>query len=419
MLFYGMNFIKHKFEELRVQYNIKLNIVLLVGAAVLTFSVFDSIMSYLVPVIMTEYGLSEFNMGLLYSSSSFFGLLFDFILAKTLKTTNYKRMLTSALIVAILFPVCMFLNPGVLPFLLGMFLWGLYYNLWAFANADFPARESKVKFHVASVALLLFFHDIGYIIGTISAEPLLENFNYTSIMFILIGLIVLTILILIPALKSRSRKLEPEEKRAVKTTASESKKLFLVTRKLFPLLLLGVIATSIDAVIWTITPIIETILPQLADLGGVILAVIFLPSFFAYGIAAKLAARFGKKRVGIVSFICGALVLSLLGFSTTVFVYLTVSFVSSFFVSVSYAALGGAYADFLNESSSYDNEIIGTRDMATNLGYIIGPAIGGALLYFVNSPILFTYLGITAAILGLIIFTVTPKHIPFRDKNIE
>lgn len=371
-------------------------------------------MSYLVPIIMTEYGLSEFNMGLLYASSSLFGLIFDFVLTRFLSTTHYKKLFVATIFVAAAFPLCMFFAPGVLPFIVGMVLWGLYYNLWAFASADFTARESKVIFHVASVSILMFFHDVGYIVGTLSAERLFEHLTYSQLGYLLLGIVGFALIMLVPAIRSKRREGTTQRASNLEKLSAMAKLIF-VAKKISPLLLLGVTASTIDAVIWTVTPIIETILPQLSELGGVILAVNFLPSFIAYGMTTKLTRMFGKKRVGTFAFILGSLVLSILGIVTSVPIYIMVSFISAFFISIAYAALGGAYADYINESKSYDNEIIGTRDMATNFGYIIGPIIGGTLLSLLNSPILFTYIGISAAILGIIVHRITPKHIPFRE----
>lgn len=200
-----MNFFKNKLDSLRAGYHISISLVFFVATAVLLLSIFDSIMSYLVPVIMTEYGLSEFNMGLLYASSSFFGLVFDFLLTRYLSTTHYKKLFVGTILVAAAFPVCMFFAPGLLPFLIGMMLWGLYYNLWAFASADFTARESKVVFHVASVSLLLFFHDIGFVLGTLSAEHLFEHLSYKQLGLLLIGIVSTGFLVLLPAIRAKRK----------------------------------------------------------------------------------------------------------------------------------------------------------------------------------------------------------------------
>lgn len=415
------NLITQKLENIRQQYHINLKMVSFVAVSFFFLSIFDSIMSYIVPILMTDSGMSEFHMGILYSTSSLFGLGFDFILAKLLKTTHYQRTYTFVLLLAFIFPVSMLLFPSFLPFLFGMMIWALYYNLWAFSSADFTARESKVAFHVASVSFLFIFHDIGYIIGTLSAEKLLETLSYTNLMYLLCGLVFLSFICFLPILKRKKtveRKIRLNEDNDSYSNQSEIQRLLLVSKKLFPLLLLGVTAASIDAITWTVTPLIERVLPALQNLGGVVLAVNFLPSFIAYAFAGRLSSRFGKKRTGIITFILGSMSLAGLGFAQTVATYLSISFLSAFFISITYASIGGAFADYLNESKTYDSEIMSSRDMFSNLGYIIGPICGGALLSILNSTILFTYVGIVGAIIGVIVYVVTPKRIPFYDREV-
>jgi predicted MFS family arabinose efflux permease len=297
-----------------------------------------------------------------------------------------------------------------------MFFWALYYNFWAFASADFTARESKPAFHVASISLFLFAHDIGYLLGTLFAEPLIDAFSYVTLLFVLEGLLAGALLFFIPLLQKRS-KTEHEDlvqKRIITTSIRHELGLLRkVTVKLLPLLLLGVVISTVDATIWTVTPIIDTVFPQLAGLGGVVLAVNFAPSFFAYTITSSIASRFGKKRSGTLSFLLGAATLALLGVATSVSAYMIISFISAFFFSISYAAIGGAYADYLKESTHLDNEIVGTHDMSTNIGYILGPIVGGTLLTYVQSTFLFTYLGIAVVCVGTVLYALMPKKISF------
>ena len=415
-----MNFLQSKIENLKTRYHINLNLVGLMVGAVFFLSVFDSIMSYIVPIVMTDSGLTDFQMGLLYASSSFFGLIFDFLLARYLTSTSYKKTFAIVLVTALLFPICMFISPQFVPFLVGMMLWGLYYNLWGFASSDFTATETKVAFHVTSVSILFFFHDIGYVVGTLGAEPLFAAFTYKQLLWILIGLVLVALLMFIPLVKKRNdvhKRSDDVPRGRPVSFATELLKLRYVGVKLLPLLILGITMSTIDAVTWTITPIIERILPALENLGGIILAVNFLPSFFAYGMAGPISIRFGKKKTGIVTFILGSVAISLLGFTQSIPLYLLISFISAFFYSIAYAAVGGAFADYLKESSSNDNEILSTHDMATNLGYVVGPILGGGLLTLLNSAILFTYIGVVAAIIGCYVLVMMPKKISFLEHN--
>lgn len=416
-----LNKIKLKVQIIRDQYRGKLRFVAFVGVTIFFLSIFDSIMSYIVPVLMTDTGFTEFQMGLLYSSSSVFGLILDFILAKMFKNSTYTSGFFMTSMLGILFPLLMFVNPTFITFLIGMFIWGLYYNLWGFARSDFIARESKVAFHVAGATILMAFHDIGYLTGTLSAQPLLDKLNYHQLLQVILPIIFISIIFQIPGLLKR-KKVALKSDAEVQNTISNLEELHrikLVGKRLLPILILGVTISTIEAITWTITPIIDKVMPALNDLGGIILALNFLPSLIAYSLAIKLTVKFGKKKVMIVTFILAEIVLSMLGFATNAPTYLLLTFISSFIVSISYSSYAGVIADYLNESKTYDSEIMSTNDMSTNLGYIIGPILGGFLLTTFESTALFTYVGAVGVIIGIIVMFITPRKIPFYDKDIS
>lgn len=413
------NFFFEQIESFRDQYHTKLRFVFFTILSIFLLSIFDSIMSYTIPNVLIDFGISDFWMGIIYSSSSFFGFILDFVLAKYLTTTHYKRTLLYTLVVATLFPIFMFWGSSILFFIMGMFIWGLYFNLWGFATSDFTARESKVAFHVASASIIILFHDIGYIIGMLGVEPLLHKLGYNNLPFVLVPLLLLAILLQLPNyIWGKGIKASDERDIHKIGIKEELSRLKAVAFILLPLLIFAMTRTTLEAITWTVTPVIDRVAPELESLGGVILAVNFIPSLIAITFAYRLTDRFGKKKTAIYSFIIGALILTLLGFSSGVMEYLFISFASSFFLSISYAATAGAYADYLKESKTYDNEIMSSSDMAMNLGYIIGPIIGGFLLSTINSTLLFTYAGLTAVLIALIVLKFMPKHIPFFDKNI-
>jgi predicted MFS family arabinose efflux permease len=404
---------KTSIDNFRSRFHTKLRLVGLISTTIFFLAVFNSITAYLAPIIMLDSGMSEMTMGLIYSSSSFFGFILDFVLAKVLKSTNYKRMLIYTIIAASLFPISMLVGQNVIFYILGMLFWGVYSNLWGFAYYDFAAREAKVAFHATSLSLLFIFLDLGDFIGMLLAEPISNMDSNINILLILLAILSLSAvsLILTYFIKSHSTKSYEENH-------GNFNKIVIVSKKLFPLLLFGTLLNIIEAVIWTITPIVDRVAPQINNYGGILLAVSIVPSFFTNLIIQRIDTKKNKKRIALVSFIIGSLLLAMLGLTTTVTQYFILTFLYSTCFAIVYPMLGGAFADYLSESKSYDNEILSSKDMFANIGYIIGPIVGTFLLTVTDSLYLFTYLGVSTAILALILYFIIPKRIPFKDRDL-
>ncbi|MCC7290183.1 MFS transporter [bacterium] len=415
--------LSEKIEDFRLQYYTQLRNVIYILITLFFISLFDSVMTFLTPVVMTDSGLTEFQMSLVYASSSVFGLVFDFILARYLHTTHYKRLLTYTLLITLLFPVTMLLKQTLFFFLIGMLVWGLYCNLWGFARDDFVARESKMAFHAASMSLLFIFSDVGSIVGTLIAEPIsLLSSNNQQLLTLLaipfLGLITLNL----SSVKIRKESMtKPESEKVIHQEKPNQRELWYllkVTQKLWPLMLLGILAITVEAIIWTVTPIIGNISSELEGLGGVILATSLTASLISFPISITLSQKFGKKRTATYALVAGSLMLIVQGFVSDPTTYLLITFINSAMFSVLYPAIGAAYADYLRESKSLDNKILSVKDMGTNFAYITGPLIAGILLTTIDSTKLFSVLGAFTLIIGLFVLAVMPKKIDFHDKRV-
>ncbi len=414
-----MNYIKIKLHHIRSQYYLGITPVLIVGIIFFALALFNAIISYIIPGIMLDSGLSESQMGLILSSSSVFGILLDFILNKYLKSTNYMRMIFYTIILMIVFPFTIIFSNAVWLYVLGMAIWALFSDLWNFAFHDFVSREAKIAFHVSSFAFMSMFNDLGYVLGTLVSSTI-EMYSDMNILYVLLGILLFatSMLGLIYTKKSKDinvKNIQKEDKLVTK----DLKSLFLIIRKLSPLLILTILIFTIEAVTWTVTPVISRIAPKLEGWGGLILALTFIVGLIAYSLTEPITKRIGKKKTAVIAFILSSLILIPQGLVSSAFLYIFYSTLSAFIAGFFFPAIGGAFADYLSESKSYDNEIIVADSMSKNVAYIIGPVLGGVLMQFTNSTILFSYLGIFVTIIGVLIFITLPKNIDFRDKTIQ
>lgn len=86
-------------------------------------------------------------------------------------------------------------------------------------------------------------------------------------------------------------------------------------------------------------------------------------------------------------------------------------FGASFFISMAWPAIQGAYADYISETPSHEKEIAGLQDFFTNIGYVLGPMSAGFIADNLGGQGAFSFLGVIGMGVAAILFLVTPRKI--------
>lgn len=169
-----------------------------IGMMFFFWALADAIISYFTPILITDQGISETTMGIIYGTSSIFGAIIDFVLAKNVKISSYRRLFFIVFIIFIFYPLLVWRANSITFFLLIMFVWGLFYDLKTFGLHEFIAKEVQEKQHASGHAFLGIFISIGLIIGPILAGLLISanlqwQAQYIAMLFFSIGGIFLFI----------------------------------------------------------------------------------------------------------------------------------------------------------------------------------------------------------------------------------
>ena len=399
---------------------------LLLTAAGMVFfwAIFDSFVSYFTPILITENGFSNAQMGLIYASSSVFGALFDFVLTKSMKKTQYRRVFLLLFLVCAGYPMILWGAKTLPIYIFAMALWGLYYDLFSFAQFDFVSKESAKEEHASSFSLLGIFKSMGYLVGPLVAGGLAMNSSdsvpsFLAQFFLFVSFFFLLALILMSKKaddsETRARQIEEEES---KTLPEELHRWQKVGRRLVPVLTFTVLLYLFDAVYWTIGPLLSEEFPSFADFGGLFIVAATVPGLITVWLVGNVTGRFGKKRTAYVTFLISCLVLFAVGFVQNPYVILVLVFVSSLMSSVSFPSILGAYADYMKESRKYHKEIMGVEDFAVNIGYVLGPMVAGFLSGAAGNLMTFSYIAVVGAIVVAILLLVTPREIDFHDRTV-
>jgi len=384
------------------------------------FAIFDGIISFITPLVITQKGISESMMGLIIGTSSIAGILFDLILCRVLKDTRFRLIYFLMFIVCSVYPLILWGANTALLFIIAMVMWGLYYDLLGLASLDFIARSSAKEEYPSSFGVLRVFEDLGYLLAPlisgfliyeiIDFRPFLAAWIFLSLAFIAF--------ILVLALTRKTNNGYPKDNGS--RPSSIFTEIYLwkkIGNFILPVLLVSLLINIVDAFFWTIGPLISENLSFLGDLGGLFMTVYILPPLFVGWFVGGVTAKLGKKKTAFYSLLLGSLILSTFFLFKSPVILLVIAFLFSFCSALALPAISAAYADYVSETPNVEKEINTLQDSFSNLGYVIGPIIAGVLSQNFGHNLTFTFLGIFGVLLSLILLLITPKHINIRIKK--
>ncbi|MEK7122544.1 MAG: MFS transporter [Patescibacteria group bacterium] len=362
---------------------------------------FDGIVSYMLPVIITERGFSTTTMGFIISASSIVGALFDFILSRFIHRVDFRRLFFAMFAVVALYPLFILHAYTIGAFLLAMAFWGIYFDLYVFSTFDYVSRYTKKEEHASSFGVVQGFASLGGLVAPLVAGAAIFKGSSTDLFvaaWVALGISFLCFLAL--AFYSQETKVPViQEAKKKKGMLSELLLWVRIGKILRRPVLLTFCLHLFNAVFWTLGPLYPHV--QTGGLFNALLLVSYgLPVVLTGWLAGPLTKRFGKKRVAFSSLIAGSLTISSISLFSNPGLIILVSFVASTFIALAWPSISGAYADYISETPSREEEIEGVQDFFGNGGYVVGPIAAGFFADVVGIPMTFTIFGIFCACIG-------------------
>lgn len=379
------------------------------------FTVFDGVLGYLVPIVVTQSGMTKTEMGFIFGSSSLFGGIFDFLLSKYLGNTHFRRIYLFMFGLCFVYPLILWNAKGVWLFLIAMAVWGLYFDLENFGNFDFVGRGTNEDGHASHFGIITVFKSLGYLVAPLIAGLLIGEVTvgWKPYVFSLV-MIGIAFLFFIMLLTIGKRRVSRDEREIIKRKINVIRELTIwkgIGKILLPVLALTVSLNILDAFFWTIGPLLAESYGNLHPFNGLFMTVYELPPLLIGWFVGGITGRFGKKRTAFFSFLLGSLILLMIPYVSNAIGILIVVFAASSFYGFSLPSINGAYGDYIGESTTFEKEIEGLEDFATNVGYVIGPIMAGFFAdRFGNIPA-FAVLGVVGIIISGILLKITPRSI--------
>lgn len=375
------------------------------------FAIFDSVLSYALPVLFTQSGLSKSEMGLVLGFSSIAGAAFDIILSRVITNTDFRKMFLFMIAGCAVYFGSLVAPASVGMYLFAMAVWGLYWNLLSYGLYNFISNEESHSTHASSWGILDIFKGLGLVVAPIIASAAIAEGigpRLFGVAFIVLAIIYGCYVLLL----KESKKPEKPAHKLHKFSSQHGLSTWVrVARSLAPVLMLNILLCTYDLAFMTIGPLISEDLGKTSNLGGVFLTLYYLPTVLTLWTVGPITRRFGKKRTAFLGFGLGAVITALFAVIGLSLALLPLVFLSSVISALAWPALKGAFADYIEESKEFEKEIEILTSFTGNIGCILGPSLVGILSDRMGNVNALSTIGFVCSALAFILWKFTPKHI--------
>ena len=373
----------------------------------------DAVMSFSSPLYIRQYVPNVQTMGLVISFSSVIGVICDFVFSKLFIHNRFSFFFRLLLAAAIAFPISLiFLTPSILPFLLGMSVWGIYYELMQFSNFSFINSQVIRPLFSSAWGVLTSIKAAAYTLGPILAGWALTHGSRTP--FITAAVFsFLTFFCFIIAIRIfpgwRVHTVNADQS----SSFSFSQQLIiwkLLMAKIWPVYILLFLISIMDAVFWTIGPLFAGELKQSHFMGTFFLSAYIFPSIASGFIISRFKIAVTDYKM-IYFCVCAAAVLLILsGFIASVPLVVLTVLSASAFLSISFPLTSSLFENYVRRLGHTSTSMIGLQSSAISLSYIFGPIIAVLISSRAGSQLTFSWVAAGLLLYSLLAFFFTPKH---------
>jgi len=340
---------------------------------ILFWAIADGIASFSFPIFLQRSLKDLTAVGLVFGSSSLFGLMADLFWGSEQKGKTFKPyFLTAAVCAAAAYIIAISANT-IIAFLLIMALWGFYYEAINFTIIDFLSRFTKRFEHAQSSGIVQMFFSLGYLLAPIIASPFIINSRASMIpalFFVVLSFFAFIIWFALKPIKADIPTKKLTFLQELKIWIQVGKKGFWVLASLFLLNLW-------DSLIWSMGPIY--LLSSFKGSSAYIISCFVIPRVFLQGYAGRWADKRGKESQLTSGLAIAGIFICFFSLQTGLFLKILFALLSAVGASLVWPASDGLFIDMIDGYKDEEEEIAGVRGFSSNLGYIIGPILAGFL----------------------------------------
>lgn len=371
----------------------------------------DAVLADWVPGYLQEVLGSPSRMGLMMALSSVVGVGMDLVFPQLLRRTGVKRLAGGAMLGAIIFLLMLLSHTwwqGIILLVIGMGVWGIYYELDSFMTQQFVAgvaprdQRSSVWGVVGAVRSGAYF--LGPLIGA-----WIITYGERALVGVAMGILVIAyscfLLLKLPHSKDEGVEWEDIHIRA------EIKRWSVLGKRVWPLLLASLIGGLVDATFWTTGTVLNDILAEQSSSGGWFLSAYMFPFLFGGLVVAKWGVDEGKKRWSQIFLLLAGLALLSFWWIETIWLMLVSAFLVGMLLSASWPLIDATYTDLVARARHGRKHIMGMSAAMFGAAYIIGPIVAGYLSEWFGPSRSFAVIGGIVSLVSLGLLVVTPRKL--------
>lgn len=399
------------------EYSLKHKALYALSSMLLFFAIFDSVLGYALPILLTSNGFTKTEMGLILGFSSVAGALFDVLLGKIIKDTSYQKMFLLMLAGCALYFGALTMSPSLFVYLFAMAVWGLYWNFLTYGLYNFVSTHEKVSDHASSWGVLDIFKGVGLVVAPIIASLAIGDRIGTPLYITAFIFLIIVYFFYLLILKFGGTYKKKEAKEAKLKNGKSLKIWFLVLRSLFPVFILNILLCVYDLSFATVGPLISENLGKQNHLGGAFLTLYYLPTILVLWLVGPITKKYGKKRTSFLGFIIGGILTGVMAFFGSSLIILPIILMSSLISSLAWPSLKGAFADYISKTPQYERQIEILTDFTGNIGCIIGPTVAGFAADTFGNVNALSFIGVACSVVAFVVFLFTPKKLRVSAQN--
>ena len=172
------------------------------------------------------------------------------------------------------------------------------------------------------------------------------------------------------------------------------------------MLYLTLLFTFFDGAVWTLEPLYYKNINISPLFGGIILGIFSLSLVIFDVPSGILAERYRKDTVLITGLSITGISLMIFGLSSNILVLISMAFLSGLGLALAWPSTEGILFDISGQCGK--GEISGIWNFSKDLGYFIGPLLGGVISSFYKN------IGLTFTLIGLVFIISIILVLPFR-----
>jgi MFS family permease len=375
----------------------------------------DATLSYLFPVLVEETVHSFALVGIIMSMSSGAGLISDLLFPVIFPNLSWKMSNLIGIVLGMLFPVFLFLGKDFgqpLLFVAAAIVWGIYYEFLGFARQECVLDIDK-KHHFTQTwgiiySILAFCAFIGPIIASITLN--VDQIVARVLVFVLYFIALIFSVILV---SSDTPRIVVKESKIVHTLSflREVKYWVILESKTYPMLIVLMFLTMINAFFWTFGGLYGEELFGSSGFGWLLLVIYTLPDLLVTFGFSRIVIKHRKKYLSFIFLILGGLAVLPVLFIQDNSILLISIFVFSSFNGIVFILMRAVFSDLESRSQEFKVHVEAIYQSTHSVGYIIGPLAAGFLMQIFGFKETFVLLGFISVILGIFLILTTPEKL--------